>query len=175
LHLVKSIFPAIQQAMPEAECIIAGRDPRAELLEAAASCRNVTVTGSVPDMRPYLERASVFLAPLRFASGVQNKILEAMAMEVPVLTTAVAAEGCVSGEHFPPVRVCSDAQSFAQAAIHLLRHQQERERLAKEARSFVEKHFDWEIPLGKLNDLCIAAVNTRHRVAAVGKVSPQRS
>jgi glycosyltransferase involved in cell wall biosynthesis len=175
LYLVRNIIPKIQQCIPEMECFIAGRDPRTELIEAAARCRNVTVTGSVPDIRPYLERASLFVAPLRFASGVQNKILEAMAMETPVLTTAVAADGCVSGEHAPPLRVCSDAQSFAEAAIHLLRDQQERGQLAKQGRSFVEQHFDWEIPLSKLNDLCIAAVSTRHRAAAVGTVSPQRS
>ena len=109
-YLVSTIAPLVRQEIPDLEVIIAGRNPSPDMLALASRVPGVTVTGSVPDLRPYLESAAVFVAPLRFASGMQNKILEAMAMELPVVTTPVAADGfSVDGDEEPPLLVGSDA------------------------------------------------------------------
>ena len=80
------------------------------------------MTGFVDDVRPYMEQAAVFAAPLRFGAGIQNKLLEAMAMEVPVITSQLAADGLVQGRNVhPPVRVAQSTEDYAQAIIRELR------------------------------------------------------
>jgi thymidylate kinase len=102
------------------------------------------VTGAVPDLRPDLEASAVYCAPLRFASGVQNKLLEAMALELPVVTTPVAAAGVRIGGDDAPVEVADDDEGLATALIRLLRDPVERARLGAAGRRHVERHCSWE-------------------------------
>ncbi|HMB67856.1 MAG TPA: glycosyltransferase [bacterium] len=143
LLLIREVFPAIRQEFPDAHVLVVGRDPGDELREAGER-PGVTVTGRVDDVRPYLEDASHFVAPLRYASGIQNKVLEAMAMELPVITSAAAADGVTPEGSAPPLTVAGTAEDF-RAAIRAAFVADEEGRRAPmvEARRFVEEHFSW--------------------------------
>jgi glycosyltransferase involved in cell wall biosynthesis len=129
-----------------------------ELVNMAQRYPDVTVTGAVDDIRPYLERADVFVAPLRFASGVQNKVLEAMSMEVPVVTTPVVAAGLCVDDVEPQLVIGRTAEEIAARIVRLLAHAEERARLSTEGRRFVEAHCSWCRSAKKLEELCVAAV-----------------
>ena len=141
LRLVRDILPRVRRRVPDARLLIVGRNPSAELL-AAGRQPGVTVTGLVEDVRPFLEEATVFVAPLRWASGIQNKVLEAMAMELPVVTSSAAADGlfAADGER-PPIDVVDDDDGLAAAAVRRL-EENDRTPVA-EVRRFVERHFSW--------------------------------
>lgn len=158
MFLLAEIWPRLQSEMPQLELVLAGRDPLPALRAAAQRSRNVTVTGFVEDLRPYLSRAALYVAPIRFASGVQNKILEALAMELPVVTTPVVAEGLHLGEGVAaPLRVAQEASQFVAAIVDLLHNPGECRRLAQAGRQFVEQHFVWARNVAKLEALWLAA------------------
>jgi glycosyltransferase involved in cell wall biosynthesis len=164
LYLIKKILPLVRQSIPNLQVLVVGRDPLPELMETAQHYPYVTITGSVEDMRPYFERATVYAAPLRFASGQQNKLLEAMAMEVPVVTTPVAAAGLrIDNEVEPPVVVADGEKQFAEYIIYLLRREEDRARLASEGRRFIEDHFVWSRSTEVLEKMCIDAVEHAKR------------
>jgi glycosyltransferase involved in cell wall biosynthesis len=104
----------------------------------------VTVTGRVPDMRPHLEDAAVFACPLRFGAGIQNKLLEAMALEVPVVSTSVAADGIRIGGASPPITIADDPATFAAALAERLRQPRAGAVPCADEREYVTRHFTWE-------------------------------
>ncbi len=158
LFLLEHVWPRLQSLWPHLELVLAGRDPLPALQAAAQRIPHVTVTGFVEDLRPYLSRATLYVAPIRFASGVQNKILEALAMELPVVTTPVVAEGLRLGDgSAAPLRVAQSAPQFAAAIIELLQHPEECRRLARAGRQFVEQYFVWPRNVAKLEALWLAA------------------
>jgi hypothetical protein len=158
LVLGERVLPRIRRVQPDAKVVIVGRNPRPELIRRARLWENFTVVGAVEDVREYLDQATVFAAPIRFASGTQNKVLEAMAMEVPVVTTFTVAEGLRVNAHVPlPLRVADDMEVFADEVIKLLRSPQERETLGREGRAFVQRYFEWEESARKLENLCMKA------------------
>ena len=107
LVLANQVLPLVRRRLPEVSLDIVGRDPAPALL-AIADRPGVRVTGYVPDVRPYLDGASVFAAPLRFGAGIQNKLLEALAMEVPVVASTLAIDGLRVGREAPPAAVADD-------------------------------------------------------------------
>ena len=161
IYLLDHVAPLVRRQIPNLEILLIGRDPTPALQEKAKQYPGVTVTGFVDDVRPYLERASVFAAPLRFGSGIQNKVLEAMSMEIPVVTTSLAEAGLrVDGASNPPVVVADGEEKFANSLITLFRQKDQRERLAREGRRFVENHFVWSSSAAKLEEMCFAAVQS---------------
>jgi glycosyltransferase involved in cell wall biosynthesis len=171
-YLLSTIVPLVRRECPGLEVIIAGRNPSPDLLALAAQAGGVSVTGSVPDLRPYLESAAVFVAPLRFASGMQNKILEAMAMELPVVTTPVAAEGFrVEGDEEPPLMVGRRAHELAAHITGLIRNPRAAQRLGAEGRRYVELHCDWERSARMLDQLCRQVAATQRGVRPRGIAS----
>ncbi|WP_263368589.1 glycosyltransferase [Edaphobacter bradus] len=161
IFLLKLILPAVRRVAPELEVLIVGREPAPELVNLARHYHDVTVTGAVDDIRPYLERADVFVAPLRFASGVQNKVLEAMAMEIPVVTTPVVASGLRAENIEPQLVLGCSAEEIAAGIIYLLSHADEQASRAAEGRRFVEAHCSWSHSAEKLEKLCLAAAAGR--------------
>jgi glycosyltransferase involved in cell wall biosynthesis len=143
LFLIQEILPLVRRSVPDARVLIVGRDPPPRLLSVGQQ-PGVSVTGFVEDVRPYLEQATVFVAPLRFGAGIQNKVLEAMAMEVPVVASPLAADGvrAVGGQP-APVQVAQDQQQFADLIIRQLAEQANTAAPYTEARRFVERHFVW--------------------------------
>ncbi len=158
MFLIEKILPRVLKVFPDLELVIAGRDPFPALKNAAQNDPRIKITGFVDDLRPYLEQASLYVAPIRYASGVQNKILEAMAMEVPVLTTPVVAEGLrMNGGAELPLHIAEGEQQFADIVIKLLQNKEERMRLANAGRPFVENNFVWARNVEKLEKLWFKA------------------
>jgi len=158
LEFCRHTLPLVRDAHPAIRLKIVGADPTRSV-RALAAIPGVTVTGTVADVRPHLASAALSVAPLRIARGTQNKILEAMAMAVPVVTTALAARGvdAVPGEHLLTAdrpRECVDA------ILRLLRDRACRDRLARAARARVQSHHDWGASMRKLDGIiaeCLAA------------------
>jgi glycosyltransferase involved in cell wall biosynthesis len=157
LVLLEQVFPLVRSAVPDAELFIVGRDPSRRLRARAAGTPGVTVTGFVPDVRPWLERAAVAAVPMRQGSGVQNKVLEAMAMELPVVTTSLVSAGLRVAGGEAPVVVADEVREFAEAVVKLLAQEQERARLAAAGRRFVEEHYDWSRSAARLERMCVSA------------------
>lgn len=145
LYLIRDILPIVRRTVPNARLLIVGHSPRKVLVDAGQATPGVTVTGFVDDVRPYMEDASVFVAPLRFGAGIQNKLLEAMAMEVPVVTSQLAADGLLSGDMtHAPVEVAGSTEEYAAAIVrHLLARRSDANPDAR-GRNFVATHFQWE-------------------------------
>jgi glycosyltransferase involved in cell wall biosynthesis len=167
LHLIRRIAPIVRRSVPDVEIVIAGRNPMRDLVAEASCWPRVTVAGSVQDLRPYLARAAVFLAPLRFASGMQNKLLEAMSMEVPVVTTPVAADGLrLENGEAPPVAVAVDPGALAAHAVRFLRDPLRVRQVGGEGRDYVLRHCDWERSAGAFDRLCRQAAAEQRSVQA---------
>jgi glycosyltransferase involved in cell wall biosynthesis len=158
VRLVRGVMPRLRARVPGARLVVAGRDPLPALRAAAARTGEVELTGACPDLRPHLEAAAVYCAPLRFASGIQNKLLEALAMELPVVTTSVAAAGLrVAGED-PPLLVADDDDGLAAALALLLADPAQRARLAAAGRRYVERHFCWSRSIARVDEVLRRAV-----------------
>ncbi|HYL92213.1 MAG TPA: TIGR03087 family PEP-CTERM/XrtA system glycosyltransferase, partial [Alphaproteobacteria bacterium] len=127
IDFTRNVFPRIRQQVPDANLRIIGANPTSDVVKLA-DFPGVTVTGSVPDVRPCLAEAVVAIAPLKIARGTQNKILECMAMGIPVVCSPEASNGvqAVPGEH---LLVGRDPQDFASQVIRLLQDQNLRDRL----------------------------------------------
>jgi sugar transferase (PEP-CTERM/EpsH1 system associated) len=136
------IFPLVREAVPEAELWIAGKEPPPEVA-ALAALPGVTLTGYVPDLRPYLAQAAVVVVPLRFGAGTRLKILEAFAAGRPVVSTPLGCEGLEvqPGVH---LEVAKDAEALAKATVDLLLDAPRRVHIAANARALVEKKYSWE-------------------------------
>jgi glycosyltransferase involved in cell wall biosynthesis len=165
MFLMEAVLPLVRHTIPALEVLIVGRDPSQKLRDAANAYPDTTIVGAVPDLRPYLERADVFVAALRFASGVQNKVLEAMSMEIPVITTPVVAAGLRIDGTEPPLLKGDDARGIADCIVRMLTHPEERAHLSTEGRRFVRTHYSWSTSAEKLAKLCLAAAQSGALVA----------
>lgn len=141
-HFAREIWPTIRREVPGAAFTIVGSHP-AEAVRRLAAVPGITVTGSVPDVRAFLSRASVSVAPVRIARGVQNKVLEAMAMGLPVVASREAFEGirATPGED---LFVENNPQRFATRVIRILRNPHLAVRLAENARRVIQERYDWD-------------------------------
>ena len=150
-HFAADILPAIRRDIPEAQFYIVGMDPSPAVQRLADGDR-VVVTGRVDDVRPYLDAAAVAVAPLRVARGLQNKVLEAMAMRVPVVASPAAFAGihAVAGHD---LLVAEDPEAFSRAVITLLRDPAARERIAAAGLTCVKTNHNWSQLLERLEDL----------------------
>ncbi|GKT11011.1 TIGR03087 family PEP-CTERM/XrtA system glycosyltransferase [Desulforhabdus sp. TSK] len=147
-----NVLPRIQTIFPKVTFYVVGRNPAASLRKLAGKNPGVKVTGYVKDVRDYLAPADLCVAPLRIARGIQNKVLEAMAMAKAVVCTPEALEGIDAhpGEH---VIEAGDAPSFADAVVDLLGNKARAAELGRQARLFVEEHFSWPRNLSLLDDM----------------------
>jgi polysaccharide biosynthesis protein PslH len=143
-YLAESIMPKVWETKPGARLRVIGLNPTRALRDAAHREPRVAVTGYVDDVRPHLELGAVYAAPLRFASGIQNKLLEAMAMELPVVTSNLAADGLRTREGDAlPLVVAGDADEFASAIVTSLDAVERDSRPLAASRSFVRERFAW--------------------------------
>lgn len=150
----------LREQHPEARLSIVGRRPADRVLQLGRSA-GVAIVGEVPDVRPYVERATVSIAPLQIARGTQNKVLEAMAMRKAVVATPQALEGidATDGEH---LMQASSATDWVQAITRLAHEADLREQLGTQARDFVQQHHNWSACLAPIGQF-IATGNMRVR------------
>lgn len=149
LWFARDVLPTVRRRLPNSVLYIVGSNPTPEL-RALERPGEIVVTGTVPDVRPYVAGALAAVAPLRIARGVQNKVLEAMAMARPVVTTSKALQG-IDAVPGTDLLVADDAEEFA-AAIEGIKHSGGGEMGAR-ARACVERNYGWESNLGYLLDL----------------------
>lgn len=147
VQFADEIWPRIAAEAPDATFAIVGARPTAEV-EALSGRPGIKVTGRVDDVRPWLAGAKVAVAPLVVARGVQNKVLEAMAMGTPLVTSPAAAAGttAVPGRHLLTV---AGTAEMAEAVLTLLSDRSEAERLAANARELAERDFGWDAALSR--------------------------
>ncbi len=146
------IWEKVRAEYPQARFTIVGSRP-ARLVRSLAQIPGIEVTGYVPDIRPYLSSATLSIAPLAIARGVQNKILEAMATGAPVLTTPEVARGLPAGAEQLVFTAEREAGPFSTALLELLTNENEREERGKEAQKFVRQNCTWEAKLRAFQDL----------------------
>lgn len=135
------VLPLVRARRPGTRLVIVGRDP-SPAVRALATTEGVEVTGEVPDVRPFLERATVFVAPMISGSGIKNKVLEAMSMELPVVATPLAVEG-LPATHEEDLITAPTASTMADALVRLLDDPAARIRLGRSARKTVQHHHTW--------------------------------
>jgi sugar transferase (PEP-CTERM/EpsH1 system associated) len=147
----EKIFPLIRKQIPRATFCIAGRNPT-PAVQALGKISGVEVTGTVPDMRAYLASANVCVVPLLIARGIQNKVLEAMAMQKPVVATCGAATG-TKARHGDEIIVANDAVVMASEIITLLDNSERCHSIGLKAREYVEREHSWTSHLKRLNEV----------------------
>lgn len=146
------VMPEILEHYPYAKFAIVGRAPTDEV--ARLDGMNGTfVTGSVDDIRGWLKGADIVVAPLRIARGIQNKVLEAMAMGKPVVASVAAAQGidAVDGQHF---HIAKGPQHEAELVCDLLSDPRKAKAIGDNARSLIRSAYSWETQLADITDLC---------------------
>lgn len=148
---VREILPLVRRSVPSAAFSIVGSHPTPEV-QRLADVPGVEVTGFVDDTRTWLGKASLSVAPLRIARGIQNKVLEAMAMGLPVVGTTCATQG-VEGVDGRDFRVRDEPEAFAREVVDLLTSPERALELGRAARRFVESTYDWEVVFQPLDEL----------------------
>ncbi len=142
LFFARECWPRIREQIPDATWQIVGKSPPPEV-EQLATLPGVTVTGAVPDVRPYLGEAAVAIAPLLIGSGTRLKILEALAMQKAVVSTSLGCEG-LAVETGKQLCIADQPAQFAQSVIDLLRSAEKRTALGQAGRTLVETAYSWE-------------------------------
>lgn len=155
----KEVFPLIRREVPGARFLIVGADPPRRI-KALESLPGVEVTGRVPSLQSYLMRAAVAVCPLRTGSGMQFKVLEAMASGTPVVATPYALGGIEAADE-EHLLIARDAGDFAEQVVRLLKDSVLQRRLASKARQLVEEMYTWERSVGILEDVYESAVQSR--------------
>lgn len=153
-----TIWPLLRSRRPDIKLLIVGADPSPEIRKLA-EIHGVTVTGSVPDVRPFIRKSALMVAPLSIARGTQNKILEAMAMGVPVVTSSIAAGG-VDAESVKHFLVADTPEEYAVAILRVVESRQERERLATAGRQRMLSHHAWPRSMKKLDQIIDRCIKT---------------
>mgnify|MGYP002624946431 CR=1 FL=1 len=153
--LVREIMPIVWERYPQARVVLAGATPKPSVRRLAGD--RVSVTGSVDDIRPFYASSSVFVAPMRMGSGLQNKLLEAMAMGTPCVTTPIANEalGAEDGTH---LLLGATAAELAECICSLLASPQRAAEMVSRAMSFVHENFSWKATGRALEQVLATAI-----------------
>ena len=141
-YFARTIFPKIRAAFPEASLTIVGRNPFPGLTALTRECPSIQVTGQVADVRPYMERAAVYVIPLRIGGGTRLKVFEAMAMGKSIVSTSIGVEGLPIANGTDAL-IADEPDAFADAVIRLLRDRAFARRLGDAAAAKVRTQFGW--------------------------------
>ncbi len=162
-YFVQDMLPVIRRAIPEVKLTVVGRKPFPGLLDVSRRDPGIVVTGRVDDVRPYIERATAYIIPLRVGGGTRLKVFEAMAMERPVISTTIGVEGLpvVDGED---VLVADHPQAFALAVLKVLKEEAFARRLGKQAAEKVRRDFGWDRVAELFTGICEETVARAARV-----------
>ena len=155
----EEIWPKVKKEVPAAEFWIVGSKPTKEI-EVLQAFDGVIVTGYVDDVRPYLRHSNVVVVPLQLARGVQNKVLEALSMDLPVLTTPQALRG-LDGDLPDTVTSISGSEEFAEATSRAL--ELDPRRKSDQGRAYVRENYDWQKNLSDIDRILSAETHLKAR------------
>lgn len=159
LALVEDIMPLVWQKMAHVQLVIAGKDPPAKI-QALAKDTRIQVTGVVPDIRPYLRKATIAVAPVQYSAGIQNKLLEAMACATPVISTSK----CTAALLVKPeaeIILADSPREFADRIIELLNDPDKRQQIGQSGLEYVRRHHDWKNIASHLVNIYLEAIASR--------------
>jgi len=148
------ILPLIQSEVPAAQFVIVGQKP-VEAVKRLSERTGVVVTGAVDDARPHIASAAVYVAPLRMGGGTRFKLLEAMALKRPIVSTTIGAEG-FAVENGQELMLADSPADFASAVLALLHGESKRNALSEAGYEFVQG-YDWEQIVPKVEQLLAGA------------------
>jgi len=146
-YFVREIFPLILASRPDIVFYIVGAGVTDELKRLSSS--NVVVTGTVPDVRPYVYKSAVFVVPLRMGGGTRLKVLEGMSMAKAVVSTSIGCEG-IDVSHDEHLLIVDEPRAFADAVLRLLDDRERRLELGRKGRALVERQYRWETVVEQL-------------------------
>lgn len=147
---MRQVFPLVKDQIPTATLAVVGPRPPKDIVEfGIRNVDSVQVTGYVPDLQEYFERAALMVVPVRAGSGMRVRILEALARGIPVVTTTTGVEGiaAINGEH---LLVADEPTAFADAVVRLLKNRKLGETLVQNGRQLAQEKYDWQAVLPKL-------------------------
>lgn len=164
LWFAEHVYPRIRQAAPMSNLTVVGRNPSPRLRKLAAQDASIEITGTVPDVRPYLQRAEAVVVPLRIGGGTRIKIFEAMAMGRAVVSTHIGAEGLpvTSGSD---ILLADEPGTLADAVVSLLVQPALRERIGLAARAKVARDHSWERVAARTMEILEGVVHGTHPAA----------
>lgn len=149
IHLVKNIMPLVWDKKPDAKVLIAGAEPSGAVLRLANE--RVKISGWVEDIREAYACGRLFAAPLQIGTGLQNKLLEAMSMEIPCVTSSLANNALQAPKSAIAVR--DNDQAFADLILEILDNKEMQQSLGKEGRKFVKAEYSWQATGKMLSDI----------------------
>ncbi|MBA7487029.1 hypothetical protein ES707_22591 [subsurface metagenome] len=152
MFFIREIWPDIKSRFEGIKFYIIGRGPTREILSEAKRDKDIIVTGEVDDVRDHLKKAMVFIAPLRLGYGFRGKILEAMAMGIPVVTTSLGAEGLLV-RNMENIIIADQPKQFAGAVVQLFEDRGLYTRVSKNSRTTIEEHFSYRRGAEKLGEV----------------------
>jgi len=171
-YFTAEVMPRVRQILPDVTLTVVGRDPYPGLVELSRRDPSIIVTGRVEDVRPFMERAAAYVVPIRVGGGTRLKIYEAMAMEKPVVSTTVGAEGL-------PVRDGSELlladtpEAFAGRVLNVLTDERLARELGARAAATVREQFGWGRVAAQFAEACERAVRLREQKRAGVKLEEE--
>ncbi|OGL38676.1 MAG: hypothetical protein A2042_06040 [Candidatus Schekmanbacteria bacterium GWA2_38_11] len=140
LFFCKDIFPLIEKEVPDVKLYIVGESP-GEAIKSLSLKNNIFVTGSVPDVKPFINKCEIFIAPLRIGTGIKTKIIEALACGKPIVTTSICVQGLEveNGKH---IIIADEPESFAKKVIELLKNSNMRKELSRNAQKLFYERYE---------------------------------
>ncbi|MCD4773794.1 MAG: glycosyltransferase [Bacteroidales bacterium] len=150
IYLTEKILPIVREKMPEIKIMFAGASPDPKV--KAVNSENIKVTGWVDDIRECYAKAKIFIAPMQIGTGLQNKLLEAMAMKIPCISSPLA-NNALKAKDGKEIIIGNSPEEYAEKIIYFLEHKNEAETIAENGYNFVHKNYNWENATQKLEKL----------------------
>lgn len=169
-YFTTQIMPLIREKLPDVTLTVVGRNPYPALVELSKLDPSIIVTGRVEDVRPYMERAAAYVVPLRIGGGTRLKIFEAMAMEKPIVSTTIGAEG-LPVQPESDILLADTPETFAAAVVRVLEDDEFAFHLGRRSARLVREQFGWNRVARRFAEICEQA--TVPKAAPVDKPEPE--
>ncbi|GBE35979.1 GDP-mannose-dependent alpha-(1-6)-phosphatidylinositol monomannoside mannosyltransferase [bacterium BMS3Bbin07] len=157
---IEEILPLIQKEIPGVTFTVVGKSPTKKLLHIAKTNKNIEIVGYVEDVRPYICKAAVYIAPIKSGGGTKLKVLNALSLAKPVVTTSVGAEGIEVKDNKHLV-IADDPGLFAKRTIELLKEPENAAKLGENGRRLMVEKYDWGIIGEKMNRIYEKLLNSK--------------
>ncbi len=150
-YICEKILPLVERKIKNTKVIIAGSNPNKEVKKLSKLSKNIIITGFMTDIREAYEKGTVFIAPMFIGSGLQNKLLEAMSMKIPCITTKLANKSLNAAEN--EIMIAGNEHEFAESCVKLFNNKEKSLNIIENGYKFVKSKFNWEESTNKINKL----------------------